>query len=184
MTDGRFLEQVKANPRNAAILARLTGLGLNDAWLVSGALFQTVWNSQCGFAPDHGIKDYDIFYFDPDTSWEAENAVIAKTRAAFADLGVAIELRNQARVHLWYEKKFALPYPPLACATHGIDRFLCRNAMVGVNADGALYAPHGFSDIEAMIVRPNRAPNFSEKHFLEKARNWQSLWPGISIAEN
>ena len=26
-------------------------------------------------AVDYGINDYDVFYFDPDTSWEAEDAV-------------------------------------------------------------------------------------------------------------
>ena len=184
MTDDEFADRIKTYSHNAAILARLAGLGLNDAWLVSGALFQTIWNLRSGFAPTHGIKDYDIFYFDPDTSWEAENANIARIRAAFADLKIAVELRNQARVHLWYEEKFGTPYPPLARSTDGIDRFLCRNAMVGISAGGRIHAPHGFADIGAMAVRRNRTPNFSEKYFLEKARNWQSLWPSVSIAED
>jgi hypothetical protein len=28
-------------------------------------LFQTVWNLQRGRPPGQGIKDYDLFYFDP-----------------------------------------------------------------------------------------------------------------------
>src|SRR5579862_74303 len=185
MTQDAFLAAILRNPNNAAIVERLPELGLNDCWLVSGALFQTVWNLQSGLPPTHGIKDYDIFYFDADISWGAEDAAIARTRTVFADLGVAIEVRNQARVHLWYEKKFARPYPPLQKATDGIDRFLSRNAQVGVRPTGAsweIYAPQGLADIAAMIVRPNRTANYREDLFQEKARRWQSVWPRVTIA--
>ena len=42
----------------------------------SGCLVQTVWNVLTRRAVDYGINDYDVFYFDPDTSWAAEDAVI------------------------------------------------------------------------------------------------------------
>ena len=87
MSEAEFLDLVLANPNNAAILERLPLLGLADGWLVSGALFQTVWNIRCGLPVTHGILDYDIFYFDPDTSWDAEDAVIARGNDLFADLG-------------------------------------------------------------------------------------------------
>ena len=32
-------------------------------------------------------------------------------------LGVEVEARNQARVHLWYGEKHGLPYPPLRSST-------------------------------------------------------------------
>jgi hypothetical protein len=85
-----------------------------------------------GRAVDYGINDYDVFYFDPDTSWEAEDAVIRKLHDAFAHLNVTVEARNQARVHLWYGDKHGLPYPPLRCSTEGIDRFLTRNTRIGI----------------------------------------------------
>ena len=78
MTEAEFLAAAQANPVNREILACLPSLGLPDAWLVSGALFQTVWNLQTKRPADYGIKDYDIFYFDPDISFAAEDAVIRK----------------------------------------------------------------------------------------------------------
>lgn len=179
-----FLERALANAANRAILERLPFLGLADAWLVSGSLFQTVWNVQTGRAPTHGIRDYDIFYFDPDTSWETEDAAIRRVAEAFADLGVEIELRNQARVHLWYEEKFGRPYPPLARATDGIDRFLAHACMVGVHPTGEtleVYAPHGFDDIETMTIRPNRVANFSAERYAEKAARWKEKWPELRV---
>ena len=74
------------NPVNAAIADELFRLALPDAWIVSGCLVQTVWNVKTGRAVDYGIADYDVFYFDPDTSWEAEDAVIRKLRSALEAL--------------------------------------------------------------------------------------------------
>jgi uncharacterized protein len=184
MNEAEFLDTVRGNRFNRAILARLPELALPDTWLVSGALFQTVWNLRTNRPPEFGIKDYDIFYFDPDTSWEAEDAAIRRAQKMFADLGVAVELRNQARVHLWYEEKFGKPYPPLHRATDGIDRFLMPCAQVGIhgNADDTkVYAPHGFDDICAMIVRPNRTANFHPDRYREKALHWQERWPELTI---
>jgi len=184
MTESEFLVAVLANDKNRAILARLPQLALPDCWLVSGALFQSVWNMRTNRPPEHGIRDYDLFYFDPDTSWDAEDGAIRKTRAAFAGLGIETELRNQARVHLWYEQKFGRPYPLLSRATDGIDRFLMSCAQVGIrpaNGTYAVYAPKGFADIETMIVRPNMTANFNMERFRGKAERWQALWPEITI---
>ena len=99
---------------------------------MAGCLVQTVWNGLTTRAVDYGINDYDVFYFDPDTTWAAEDAVIRQLHNAFANLGVAVEIRNQARVHLWYPEKHGVPYPPLHSSTQGIDRFLTRNTQVGI----------------------------------------------------
>ena len=187
MDHDSFITACLRNPFNAAILERLPKLELPDAWLVSGALFQTIWNLRTNRTPTHGIRDYDVFYFDPDTSWEAEDRTIASAREVMGDLGVAVEVRNQARVHLWYGEKFGRPYPPLTRATDGIDRFLMPCAQVGVRRGGTaweVYAPQGLDDIERMTVRPNPTPNFHIERFREKAERWQALWPELTIVES
>jgi hypothetical protein len=184
MTEAEFVAAVRANPINREILARLPALELPDAWLVSGGLFQTVWNVVTRRAPTYGIKDYDLFYFDPDTSYEAEDRAIQRAAAAFCDLDATIELRNQARVHLWYPAKFGAPYPAARCASDGIDRFLMHNAQVGIRPRGEnydVYAPHGFADIEQMIVRPNQTQNFRKARYDEKAQRWKFFWPELTI---
>jgi uncharacterized protein len=181
-----FLAAALKNPVNERIARELFKLALPDAWLVSGCLVQTVWNVTTQRAAGYGISDYDVFYFDPDTSWQAEDAVIRRLEARLAKLGVKIETRNQARVHLWYAEKHGLPYPPLKCSTEGIDRFLTANTMVGIRrtTDGfEVYAPNGFDDIAEMIVRPNPGPNFSQKNYAAKAARWKRLWPEIEVIE-
>jgi hypothetical protein len=184
MDQAIFTRTALANPVNRAILGRLEKLDVGDCWLVSGALFQTVWNVLTGRPPQFGIRDYDVFYFDPDTSWDAEDLVIKRAAELFGDLGAPVEVRNQARVHLWYEQKFQAPYPALKRSTDGIDRFLMDAAMVGIRPAGRayeLYAPKGFDDIAAMTIRPNRANNFHPDRYREKAERWRELWPELTI---
>jgi hypothetical protein len=184
MNTDDFLTLALRNPVNGAIADELLRLELPDAWIVSGCLVQSAWNGLTGRAVDYGINDYDVFYFDSDTSWQAEDAVIRDLQGGFAHLGVRIEVRNQARVHLWYPEKHGLPYPTLRRSTEGIDRFLTKNTQVGIrrSAQGHdVYAPNGFDDIADMIVRPNRIANFSAANYAAKAARWKALWPELTV---
>ena len=132
MNQSEFVEAVFRNEVNREIVERLPLLGLTDVWLVSGALFQSAWNTLSSRSPGYGINDYDIFYFDPDLSWEAEDVVIKTASRLFADLVQQVEIRNQARAHLWYPEKIGLAYSPLSSSTQAIERFLMTCAQVGI----------------------------------------------------
>jgi hypothetical protein len=184
MNGDTFLDLALRNPINEAIARELVALALPDAWLVAGCLTQTVWNALSGRPLHYGINDYDVFYFDPDTSWEAEDAVIKRMQAQLAGCEARIKIRNQARVHLWYPAKHGKPYAPLTCAADGIDRFLTVNTQVGIRPTDEsyeVYAPWGFDDIAGMIVRPNPSPNFSAANYTAKAARWKALWPEIRV---
>jgi hypothetical protein len=66
--EARFRELVITNPVVAVLIERLSTLALPDCWITAGALMQSVWNAMEDRAPTYGIKDYDVFYFDPDRS--------------------------------------------------------------------------------------------------------------------
>ncbi len=184
--EDRFVEFILTNPINAVLLERLPELDLPDCWLVSGSLFQTVWNVQTGRHPTYGIKDYDLFYCDPsDLSWEAEDAVIKRCTDVFVGLEAEVQLRNQARVHLWYKEKFDAAYLPLKSSCDGIDRFTTPSSMYGISArrDGALnvYAPHEFNDAFDLVVRPNPKSRDVAHVYSEKSARWKSLWPELTV---
>src|SRR5262245_29992748 len=110
-----FGSDVRRNPINSAILSRWRLLDLPNSWLVAGCLFQTIWNIQAQRSPGADIKDYDIFYFDGgDLSEAAEIDVQARVDSLLSDLGVTVEVVNQARVHLWYPAHFGKSYPALS----------------------------------------------------------------------
>ena len=182
-TEERFLEIARANPVNRAILERLPDLSVPDTWLVAGCLFGSVWNALSDRPLTENINDYDIFYFDPDTSYEAEDAVIRRGEDLFADLGVEIEIRNQARVPLWFEKRFGAPYPPIADSPTGIDRFVVAGTCCGISAQGAVRAIHGFSDMFEGILRWNPL-NPTPDQFRFKCESYRKLWPWLKIVED
>ncbi len=141
----RFEQAVLANPHVRAILPRLAGSGLPSWYLSGGCLFQTVWNVEHGFDPTHGILDYDVFYFDAaDVSPDAE--LRTAERLALDDAPVRIDVRNQARVHLWYEQEFGAPCPEFRRCEDGIDAFLATCCCFGLRetAEGlTVHAPYG-----------------------------------------
>lgn len=181
MNDKDFLRLVRRNPVNAAILDRLGALGVQQAHLVAGALFGTVWNLQDDQPPGADIRDYDLFYWDDDSSYEAEDAVIRRAASLFADLDVTIEVRNQARVHLWFRDRFGVDRPPLRSVREGIHQFLVECTCVGIDAQGGVYAPHGLADLAAGILRPN-PHNQTPGLCAAKIADYRRRWPGLRLA--
>ncbi len=185
-TKQKFVADILSNPHNKAILAAWHELELPDGWLVAGCLFQTVWNLQTGRSPEAGIKDHDLFYFDAqDLSADGEARVQARVDRALGSLGVPIEVKNQARVHLWYEEHFGFPYPKLANTKEGIDRFLIPSTCVGVRPAGdayELYAPNGLSILYSGLLTPNPLTSHLPL-FRDKASSYKSRWELLQLAE-
>ncbi|MFE0379114.1 nucleotidyltransferase family protein [Streptomyces inhibens] len=169
------------------VLARTAASDLPGWYLTAGCLFQTVWNVVTDRPPASGIKDYDVFYFDgSDLSWEAEDAVIKAGREAFADLPAAVEIRNEARVRLWYEDKFGAVCPPYASTEAAIDSFAATMCCLGVRLETGgrwrVYAPHGLSDVFNLVIRPN--PGLAPRSVYEaKAARWQGQWPELTMLD-
>lgn len=179
----RTIAAVRADPVCNVVLDRLPRLGLPEWWLTAGAVFQNVWNAVEGLPPGHGIKDYDVFYFDDtDLSWGAEDRVIQQVAAAFADVDATIEIRNQARVHLWYEDRFGVAAEPFTSARDGIDAFACTTCCVAMTStpEGVeVYAPHGLEDLFALHLRPN--PRLAPRAVYEaKVGQYQQRWPSLT----
>ncbi|MBC9729818.1 nucleotidyltransferase family protein [Streptomyces sp. TRM68367] len=167
------------------VMTRAATLELPGWYVTAGCLFQTVWNVVTGRPPTSGIKDYDIFYFDgTDLSWEAEDAVIKAGQEVFAGLPAEVEIRNEARVHLWYEQKFGVPCPPHESTEAAIDSFAATTCCLGVCLDPGggwrVYAPHGLSDVFNLVVRPN--PVLAPRQVYEaKAARWRDEWPELTV---
>lgn len=176
---------LSSNPTLIAVLDRAAALALPGWYLTAGCLFQTIWNVTTGRPPEQGIKDYDLFYFDPaDLSWEAEDRAIRAGRDAFAGLPAEVEIRNQARVHLWYEEKFGVPCPPHPSTEAAIDTFAATTCCLGIRLEPGghwrVYAPHGLADIFNLLLRPN--PALAPREVYEaKAARWRGEWPGLRV---
>jgi hypothetical protein len=143
-----------------------------------------VWNVLDGHDPARGIRDYDLVYFDDrDLSWEAEDAVIRRAAAHFAGCGGEVEVRNEARVHVWYEDHFGVACPPYPNSEAAIATFPGQACCLGVRLVGGRHevcAPFGLADLFALVLRPN--PVLAPREVYEaKAARWQRLWPRLTV---
>src|SRR5258707_10139249 len=177
----RLTAILRPTPRLMSVLLVARRLRLPD-WLVfSGAVYQPVLNHLTGRALDYGIKDYDLGYFDAsDLSYEVEDMVIQRVKAAFDEpLRSMVEVRNQARVHLWFEAKFGEAYGPLSSAAEALERFASATFAVGVRleADDRLHieAAFGLADLFALRLRPN--PRRKTVGFARTAADVRRRWP-------
>ena len=189
MTDlnARLADIVRADPGLVHVLTTVRGLGLNDWRVFSGAVYQSVWNAVTGRPVGYGRKDYDLGYFDPDTSWDAEDVVIKRVAAAFDEpFRSEVEVRNQARVHIWFPDRFGEPYQALSGTDEALGRFVAPAFAVGVRLEDddtiSIAAPFGLEDVFSMTLRPNPDRPL--------ARGWdktvasaRSRWPELTVIE-
>ena len=180
-----FQAALARNHTLTEVLSRSAGLGLPGWYLVAGCLYQTVWNVVTGQPPEAGILDYDLAYFDAtDLSWAAEDAVIQAGHQVFAGLPAPVQVRNQARVHLWYEQKYGAPCPPHESTEAAVDTFEALVACLGVRLEPGrrwrVYAPHGLADVFNLVARPN--PVLAPRSVYEaKVSRWRRQWPTLTV---
>lgn len=183
----RLTTILHATPRLMRAMRVARDLRLPDWLMFSGAVYQPVLNHLTGRAADYGIKDYDLAYFDGlDLSYEAEDRVVRRAAAAFDEpLKGLVEVRNQARVHLWFAAKFGEAYPPLSCTAEALERFTSAAFAVGARLehDDRLHieAPFGLADLFALRLRPN--PRRQSPHFARTCANVVRRWPEL-VVEN
>jgi hypothetical protein len=125
------------------------------------------------------VNYYDGF----DLTWEGEDRVIRRARALFADVAEPIEVRNEARVHLWYPHKFGVPCPPYPSTEAAISTFPSTSSCFGIRPGATgleIYAPYGFSDLFGLRTRPN--PILAPRAvYAAKTMRWKRQWPELTV---
>jgi hypothetical protein len=178
---------LRAAPSLMQVMRTARDLELPDWLIFSGAIYQRAINHLTGREPDYGVRDYDLGYYDAsDLSYEAEDVVIRRVAAAFEPpLREMVEVRNQARVHLWFEAKFGEPYAPLGGTAEAISRFTTTAFAVGARLERddrmTLLAPFGLEDLFALRLRPN--PVRRTGGFQRTAQAVLRRWPELTVEE-
>jgi hypothetical protein len=170
---------LRGEPWILDVLARARDLGLPDWYVGAGAIRDLVWDVRFGDGFDPGrIEDVDLVYFDPDDlSHETEVAIEAR-------LGPGWDVKNQARVHLWYPERFGDEVEPLTSTVDGIATWPEHATCIGVRLedDGSLTiaAPFGLDALLDGVwsVNPVRvSPIECERRLAKKdpAHRWPLL---------
>ena len=180
-----LVEILRGQPHLMAILEGMRELDLPDPLLASGAIYNTVWNVLTGRPALTGVHDADVVYFDDsDLSYAAEDREIRRAEAHFSGLPVPVEVRNQARVHLWFPERFGMAYPQLSCSADMMLYYASKTHAVAarLEADGeiSIYAPFGLDDMFSFRVTPNPVLPNRETHERKAARG-KAIWPELTI---
>ena len=165
------------------ILTRLEKSNLKNYYVGAGAINQTVFNYLHNFKIDANIKDYDIIYYDEDLSYEKEDLVIKYIKELLKDLDVDVDIKNQARVHLWYNKKYNDNRKPYTSLEDAVSRWGTTITCIGVRLEDdnlIVDAPYGLNDLFNMIIRPVKI-DFKEEDYVKKVNKWKKNWPKLTI---
>lgn len=180
----QLLQILEQNKSIQKILERASELKMPNWYIGAGGVVQTVWNVKHGFDPENGIKDYDLVYYDADdTSYETEDKFIQRGAEIFKDIPVLVEIRNQARVHLWYEKHFGRPISQYKSIEEAISTWPTTSTSIGIRKENGrfkVYAPFGLNDLFDMVVRANKTL-ITEKIYKDKIDRWIKIWPNLKI---
>lgn len=166
------------------VIEKANKIDLDDYYIGAGCIAQTIWNYQTGLELTHGISDIDIVYYDDsDLSLEAEKAVIQRITSVMNPCEIRLDIKNQARVHLWYKEHFGYDIIPYNSIENAINSWPTTATSIGVrmgNNKLKVYAPFGLNDLFGMIVRANKT-QITEEIYLQKVKKWSERWPSLTV---
>jgi hypothetical protein len=92
-------------------------------------------------------------------------------------------VKNQARVHLWYRRKFGYGIAPYRSVEDAIATFPTTATAVGLRKVGIGYelcAPFGLTDLLGLVVRPNMR-QITREIYEAKVERWRRIWPQLTF---
>jgi len=155
-----FLDIISNNKLICKICIKSQEMDLKNYYIGTGFITQSTWNYLSDYSLTYGIDDIDIVYFDEDVSFEKEDKAIKKAGKLFKDYPLKVDLKNQARVHLWYREPFGYEIKPYLSVEEVINTWPTTATAIGIRLDKenswVVYAPFGLNDLLGKTVRANR----------------------------
>lgn len=154
-------------------------------WLIgAGAVRTAVWDRLHGYEVASELADVDLAFFDSDDlSQEREAAVERQLRTR---LPVEWDAKNQARVHLWYARRFGHEISPLRSSADGVAIWPETATAVGLRLTGddrlVIEAPVGLGDLLGMVHRRNpRCVSVEDYRCRLASKRITERWPRVTV---
>ncbi|WIV12706.1 nucleotidyltransferase family protein [Proteiniborus sp. MB09-C3] len=169
------------------IVLALYGFKAEHCYIGAGAISQTVWNILTNRPVDYGIDDIDIVYYNSQNIEEKYEKKIAEyLNQTLEEYPLWLDVKNEARVHLWYKEKFGYDIEPYKSIEEAIDTWPTTATSLGVRKISEncweIYAPFGLKDIfEMKVVANNR--QITKEIYNTKVKKWVQKWPELNIVK-
>lgn len=179
-----LLEIVKKNEPVFHVINTAAEIGLPNWYVGAGCIVQSVWNHLSELPISQNIKDIDLVYFDAtDLSEEKENQWVQKVREKYSAIDLHFDVKNQARVHTWYEKSFGFKIKPYSSTEDAINSWPTLATCTAIRKQDdqyKIYAPYGLNDVLGLICRPNKT-QITRDVYEKKIDRWQTCWPQLTV---
>ena len=181
-----LVETISNNEPLMRVIKVLKNLNLRfEYYIGAGCITNTVWNDISGYPLEYGISDIDIVYYAPDDiTSENEKKLKDNLLNLLGDFQFKLDVKNQARVHLWYENKFGFSIKPYNSLEEAIDSWPTTATALGLRKeqDGTykIYAPYDLDDLFSMVVRPNKLM-ITREIYENKVQKWREKWPKLMV---
>lgn len=152
-------------------------------YLAAGCINQTIFNYYHNYDLDYGIGDYDIVYYDEDTSYEKEDIIIKDLKERLKHLDLKFDIKNEKRVHIWYNKKYKTNRKEYESVEDAISKWGTTITCLGVrmkNNKLIVCAPYGLNDLFNLILRPVKI-DFTKEDYEKKVTKWTSKWELLKV---
>ncbi len=180
---------LKENHPLMEMLEYIAELQLPNFYIAAGCVFQTVWNYQDGRDLNYEVKDLDVIYYHPgdlsiDTDMKYYEMIQEYARSHSIPYGV--DVSNEARMHLWKEKKEGEKVLPYQNSEDAIGRWIATVHAIGITLEGGnikVYAPYGLSDIFSRTIRPIKHSGNSKELYNKKVMGWKNRFSKLTVVE-
>ena len=156
-----------------------------DYYLSAGCINQTVFNYYHNYPLEQNIKDYDIVYYEEDTSYEAEDIIIKEIQNRVKELNIECDIKNEKRVPIWYNEKYHTNRGDYTSTEDAIRRWTTTITSIGVRLENKkliVCAPYGLNDLFTMTIRPIKL-EITKEIYEGKCEKWKKYWPKLNIIE-
>jgi hypothetical protein len=174
----------KSNWLRPALVA-VRELGLPSWCIGAGAVRNLVWDRLHGYEYPSTLADIDVAYYDAtDVSIDRDRRLERRLAAAYPAFDW--DVKNQAGVHLWYESKFGRAVQPFESLYEAVASWpeIATSIGLTLRADDSIevIAPHGLSDLFAMVVRHNPT-RVSIETFRKRVqeKQYQTRWHRVTV---
>ena len=152
-------------------------------YLAAGCINQTIFNYYHNYDLDYGIGDYDIVYYDEDTSYEKEDIIIKDLKERLKYLDLKFDIKNEKRVHIWYNEKYKTNRKEYESVEDAISKWGTTITCLGVRMENnklIVCAPYGLNDLFNLILRPVKI-DFTKEDYEKKVTKWTSKWELLKV---
>ena len=136
----------------------------SNYYIGAGSINQTVFNYLTGRDINYGIKDLEKL---------------------LGNKNILYDIKNQARVHIWYNEKYNANREKYKSCEDAISSWGATITCIGVRLENnrmKVYCPYGLNDIFTMTIRPIKKC-FTKEQYDARVKRWKAKWNELNVIE-